>query len=458
MEKGNAKHEIRVEDYHMKRMLIMSLPIFFELFLQLLVGNVDQIMISRYSQNAVAAIGNANQIVGILIMFLNIMGSGTTIVLARFLGAGNKEKVAETCTVSLGMIGILGVVAGIVLTVFHKPIYQLMNVPTEIMQDACDYLYIIGFGIVFQAVYIGFGAFLRSYSMNSEITAISIVTNVMNVVGNAIFIYGMFGMPKLGIVGVALSTNISKAAGMLLIIFVFVKKLGVKLSLSYLRPLPTDTIKKILAVAIPSGAENLSYNFSQMVVLTVINIIATGVGTYVISTKVYVGMAANVAYIYSVAIASAMQVVIGYLVGADRKDLIAKKVWTVQLIATLASVGVCTVLYFNSDLFFSLFTSDSSVLVLAKQVLFVEIFLEIGRSINIVMVKALIATGDVKFPVICGIVCQWLVAALFSYIFGIVCGLGLVGVWIALALDECVRGFIYVVRFKMGKWRKLQGV
>ena len=88
--------------------------------------------------------------------------------------------------------------------------------------------------------------------------------------------------------------------------------------------------------------------------------------------------------------------------------------------------------------------------------LLVEIILEIGRSINIVMVKALIATGDVKFPVICGIICQWIVAALFSYILGIVCDLGLVGVWIALAMDECVRGFIYLIRFRRAKWMQMK--
>lgn len=456
MEQETKNLQINVEDYNMKRMVVMSIPIFVELFLQLLVGNIDQIMISRYSQEAVAAIGNGNQIMSILIIFLNVVGSGTTIVLARFLGADNKEKVAETCTVSVAMLGILGFAASGVLVLFHMPIYQLMNVPQAIIGEASEYMSIIGWGVVLQALYIGFGAILRSYSMNKEITIISFVMNILNVIGNAILIYGLFGMPRLGIAGVAISTNISKLAGLLIIILVFVKKLGVKLSVKYLKPLPTETIGKILAVAIPSGMEGLSYNLSQMVVLGVVNTIGMTVGTYVISTKVYVGMAANVAYIYSVAIASALQVVTGYLVGADRKDLIAKKVWMVQLAATVISVGISIILYFNSDLFFGLFTQDSNILTLAKQVSLVEIFLEIGRSINIVMVKALIATGDVKFPVACGIVCQWLVAALFSYILGSVLGLGLVGVWIALAMDECVRGFIYLIRFKLGKWKRFQ--
>lgn len=447
--------EINIDEYTMKKMVFMSIPIFIELFLQLLVGNVDQIMISRYSQNAVGAIGNGNQIMSILIIFLNVMGSGTTIVLARFLGANNKEKIAETCTASIFMLTILGFVASFILVVFHMPIFRLMNVPEEIMKDASSYMSIIGFCVIVQAVYIGFGAILRSYAMNSEITVISFIMNILNVIGNAILIYGLFGLPSLGIVGVAISTNISKCIGLLIIIMVFCKKLGIRLSVKYLRPLPKDTIGKILSVAIPSGAEGISYNMSQMVVLGVVNTIGGVVGAYVINTKVYVGMAANVAYIYSVAIAGAMQVVIGYLVGAGRKDLVARKVWTVQLVATVVSVGISIILYFQSDLFFGMFTQDERVLTLAHQVLLVEIFLEIGRSINIVMVKALIATGDVKFPVACGIVCQWVVAALFSYLLGIVLDLGLVGVWIALAMDECVRGFIYVIRFKMEKWKTM---
>lgn len=448
--------EIRIEDYTMKKMVWMSVPIFIELFLQLLVGNVDQIMISHHSQNAVAAIGNANQIMSILIIFLNVMGSGTTVVLARFLGADNKQKIAETCTASVFMLTILGLLASMILVGFHRPIFLLMKIPEDILEDACSYMSIIGFCVIIQAVYIGFGAMLRAYAMNKEITIISFIMNIINVIGNGVLIYGLLGLPALGIVGVAISTNLSKCIGLVLIILVFVKKTGIRLSFGYLKPLPVDTIGKILAVAIPSGAEGISYNLSQMIVLGVVNTIGTAVGTYVITTKVYLGMAANVAYIYSVAIAAAMQVVVGYLVGAKRKDLVAKKVWTVQLVATVVSVSVSIILYFYSDLFFGMFTEDERILQLAHQVLLVEIVLEIGRSINIVMVKALIATGDVRFPVICGIICQWIVAAFFSYIFGIVCNLGLVGVWIALAMDECVRGLIYLIRFHRAKWMHMK--
>lgn len=443
---------IDVSKYDMKRMTIMSIPIFIELFLQMLVGNIDQIMISRYSEGAVAAIGNSNQIMNILIIFLNVMGSGTTIVLARYLGAGNKKKVAETCTASLFMMGILGILAGFIVVALHTPIFRAMNIPDEVLPDASKYMSIIGICIVVQALYMTLGAILRAYSMNGVITAISFIMNIMNVIGNAILIYGLFGMPKLGIAGVAISTNISKCAGLIIMILFFCWKVKIKVSIKYLRPLPIETIKKIMQVAIPSGAEGISYNISQMVILGVINTF----GTYVINTKVYASMIANVAYIYSIAIAQALQVVIGYLVGAGRKELVNRKVWMVQVVATVVSVSLSIIVYFNSDILFRLFTNDERVLALAHKVMLVEIFLEIGRSVNIVMVKALIAAGDVKYPVVCGIIFQWLVAALFSYILGSICGLGLVGVWIAMAMDECIRGLMFVIRFKSEKWKQMK--
>ena len=86
--------------------------------------------------------------------------------------------------------------------------------------------------------------------------------------------------------------------------------------------------------------------------------------------------------------------------------------------------------------------------------MFVEIFLEIGRTINIIMVSSLQAAGDIKFPVTLGIISNWTVAVVLSYVFGIVLDFGLVGIWWAMAIDEILRGVIFIFRFKSGAWRK----
>ena len=109
-------------------------------------------------------------------------------------------------------------------------------------------------------------------------------------------------------------------------------------------------------------------------------------------------------------------------------------------------------LFINSDLVFGIFTDNPEILALGKKILFLEFFLEFGRSINNILTRSLIAVGDVKTPMIVGITGQWLIAFSFSYVLGKEMGLGLPGIWIAMALDECTRALIYVVRFGKRKW------
>ena len=93
------------------------------------------------------------------------------------------------------------------------------------------------------------------------------------------------------------------------------------------------------------------------------------------------------------------------------------------------------------------------MIALGKQIMFIEIFLELGRTFNLVIIRSMHAAGDIKYPVTIGIISMWGVAALLSYIFGIVLGMGLVGVWIAMAMDELLRGVLVYRRWKRGKWR-----
>ena len=85
--------------------------------------------------------------------------------------------------------------------------------------------------------------------------------------------------------------------------------------------------------------------------------------------------------------------------------------------------------------------------------MFIEFFLEIGRTANIVLTKCLVAVGDVLFPVTIGIIFMWLIAVLVGYYFGVHLGMGLVGIWVAMTIDECMRGILFVIRFKSGRWK-----
>lgn len=431
-------------------LLKLSWPILLELLLQILVGNVDQLMISHYSQPAVAAIGNANQIINIVIILLTVTSTANTILLSQYLGARNNLKIAEICTVSLVLNALFSLITSVVLLLFGKTLLQWLQVPVDILEEASLYLKIVGGGIILQGIYFSLVSSFRGFSYIKMTLVVSIIMNIFHVGSNYVLIFGMGAIPALGVLGVSISTNLSKFLGLVILLVLFFRYLKIELSWRYLKPFPWDSAKKILSIAVPSGAETLSYQLSQTFIMKIVNVF----GLIVINTKIYVYIMAMFCYSYALAISAAMQIVMGYLIGEKNFGQVSTTVWKAIGIATLITGLITTTLYFNSDIVFRIFTDNEEILKLGQQIFFIEIFLEIGRAVNIVMVRALQAAGDIKTPVTVGIGGMWFIAVLGAYILGIVLNFGLVGVWIAMALDEIIRALIFIYRWQSGRWQQ----
>lgn len=434
-----------------KRVFQLSLPIFAELLLQLLVGNMDQFMIAHFGSAAVASIGNGNQVMNVVIIVLTTMSTASTILLTQHIGAGRTgEECDEIATVGMTVIAVFSFAVGLFLLLDPEVLFRLLRTPEDAFAGACLYTRIVGGGVLLQGLYIELCAILRSYTLLKEVVAVSVVMNLLNVAGNAILINGFFGLPQLGVTGAAISTDISKAVGLTLAYLTLKKKCPVRFSLRYLRPFPASTFRSLLGIALPSGSESLSYNASQTFILRFINLM----GTAAVSAKVYGSMLANIAYVYSIAAAEATQIILGYMIGAGKLKEVGPRVWSTIRIALAASELLTLVILIFCDPIYSIFTADPVIHQLGRQILYVEFALEIGRSINIVMVRGLTTAGDVWYPVTVGIFSMWLVSVGGSWLLGDVLGWGLAGIWIAMACDECLRGLLFTIRFQRGKWKE----
>ena len=133
-----------------RNLFLMSLPIFVELLLQLLVGNVDQMMVSRVSQPSVAAIVNANQIMNLVIIVLSMASTAVTVILSQYLGAQDEKNASRTCMVSIVLIGGVSLAASILVFAGHTPLYRAIHVPEEVFDEASLYLLIVGAFILVQ--------------------------------------------------------------------------------------------------------------------------------------------------------------------------------------------------------------------------------------------------------------------------------------------------------------------
>lgn len=434
-----------------RRVFMLSLPIFAELLLQLLVGNIDQLMISKLGSAAVAAVGNGNQVMAVVIFVLETTSAATTILLTQNLGAqSGEDSCNEVATVGLSVSALFSILIGLILLFLPHLLFELLRTPAEAFDGSCLYLKIVGGTVLIQGLYIQLCAILRSYTLLREVVVISVIMNLLNVIGNLLLINGWWGFPKLGIVGAAAATVLSKLAGLLLAVWVLYKKCPVRFSLRYLFPFPKETVRRLLGIALPLGTESLSYNVSQIFILRFINLM----GTTVIATKVYASMLANVSYIYTVAIAQATQIIVGYLMGAGKVEEASRRVWSTTRIALVISEFITLLLLLFCDPIYSLFTTDPAIHALGRQIILVELALELGRTINIIMVKTLTTAGDVWFPVAIGIFSMWTIAVFGGWLLGHSLSWGLVGIWVAMAFDECLRGILFTVRFRRGGWKK----
>lgn len=436
-------------------LLQMTWPVFIELLLQMLVGSIDQIMLSQYNETAVAAVGNANQIMTTLILSFNVICLAATIMLSQFLGAREMKKVEQIYTLAIGLNLIISLTLSTLLLFWVDGLLGIMKVPADAFAEAKSYLIITTLSLPCQALMLTFSAFLRAHAKMLIIMCSTGLINIINIVGNVVFIYGIGPFPRLGAAGAAISTSICRTAGMLFMMYAFFHAIpSVRISWKQLSPFPKNLLKRFLYIGLPSGGEGLSYNLSQSMSLIFVNMM----GTYAVTTRMYTIMFAQICYMLTSAVSQSTAIIVGYCVGAREFDQADKQNWRVlRLFAPITFILTVILALFARPLF-GMFSNDPQVITLGQKIFLVEILLELGRCFNIVLVRNLQAAGDVAFPVTIGICSQWIIGVGMAYLLGVHFGLGLVGIWLSFMLDENLRAVIFTIRWKKGRWRHIESI
>ncbi len=431
------------------RLLKLTWPIFIESLLAVLIGNMDAVMLSHYSENAVGAIGNANQLLGLLVVALNIIASATGIVVAQYLGAKKYSDINKIYSVAFFFNLILSVILSLSLLLFCDPILSILNIPQQMYADSKRYLMLVGGFLFLQGCLNVFAQIARSNGHTKYGMYVAIIINILNISLNYLFLYGPLEKLGFGANGVAVGTVLSRSIGLGIFIYIFIKHIDGEISVRYLRPFPKDMLTKMLRIGLPSTGENISYSLSQLAMLSFINTM----GPIAVNVRVYSWLLSSFAWLFSGSISSATVIVVGHLVGSGNYDAAYKRVVKTLPAAISFSLIITITMYIFSPIAFGIFTDNPKVLALGATVLFVDIFVNIGRSVNLLVIQSMRAAGDVAFPTIMGVLSMWGIAVLFAYILGVRLGWGIMGVWVAMAMDEWLRSIISLIRWKMGGWR-----
>lgn len=431
-----------------RQLAMLSVPIFIETLLIMMLGAVDTFMLSRYSDESVAAVGVVNQIVMLAFLVFEVINLGTSVICSQYLGAGLKGRIPSVVMVALLTNLLLGLAVSGVLYFGDEMILRAMGLNEVLLPYGTAYMRIVGAFAFFQALSMTLSAALRADNLAIYPMAVTFIVNIVNIFGNYTLIFGKFGMPALGVEGAAISTATCRGIAMLLLFIVVRRTIVKRIPWNVFVKFPWRELKNLLRVGLPSAGEQVSYSSSQMVITYFINML----GVEALATRTYCVNLIMFAYLFCISIALGGAICIGHLVGHGRTRgafLLGKLVMRLSIIIT-ASLSL--LLAIAGPWVMPLLSSNPEIISLGCTILWIDVLLEFGRPTNIFATNALRAAGDVNYPFYVGVVVMWSVAVVAAYFAGIVFGLGLVGMWLAFACDENIRGVVFIRRWYSMKW------
>ena len=428
----------------------MVVPIFIETLLIMMLGAVDTIMLSQYSDESVAAVGVVNQIVMYAFLLFEVINIGTSVLCSQYLGAKMQKNMVQVVGVALLFNLVVGLLISAILHYGATTLLGWMGLRPELLKYGIGYMQIVGAFAFFQAISFTISASLRSANKAIYPMLVTVLVNIMNIIGNYSLIFGKWGMPALGAEGAAISTSVARGVSMVVLFVILFRKHIPRFPLNYFRPFPWVELKNLLKVGLPSAGENMSYSFSQVVITYFINIL----GNNALATRTYTVNIVMFVYLFAIAMAQGGAISIGHLVGQKKiraAYLLGKYVMRLSILVSLVLSCVWAA---SGHFIFSMLTDNQEIIKMGVTIMLVDIIVEIGRAVNIYATNALRSAGDVNFPFYVGVAVQWTVSVGFSYLFGIHWGWGLVGMWCAFLLDENIRALLFVKRWNSMRWAK----
>lgn len=436
--------------YQDQSLFSITWPLFIEISLHMSVGILATLILSGYSDHAVAGVGVANQIMNIFILIFNVTAIGATILIGQNLGANRIKDARSFARSAFGLNFWIGILMTIVVIIFGGTFLKFYGLSGEVFQYALTFLAVSGLSLCFEAVALALSAILRSHGHTRETMFVTIIMNVISIIGFFIAINGLFGIPVTGVIGVSVTIIIARIFLVIALLYFVYKRLAIKFKLQDLIKIDKSNTKQLMSIGIPSAGEQLSYQLSQVVITSFVAII----GDAALAARVYILNISMFCFMFSMAISQGTQILVARYIGAKLYEKTLKRGLKTLRIAFLVALVISFIIAFTGKSLLSIFTEDPMIIAVAIPVLWAIIFIEPGRAVNMVLMGSLKSVGDVKFPVVIGIISMWGIAVVLSYVFGIGLGLGLLGIWLAQGVDEWFRGIFAFRRWKSQPWLK----
>ena len=430
----------------------LIVPLIIEQILAVSIGIADTVMVSSAGEAAVSGISLIDSINVLLISFFTAIATGGAVITTQYIGSKQPEKARSSAQQLEVAVTVSALFLMVFCIVLRRPLIRLIfgSIADDVMANADIYFLISAISYPFLAIYNAGAALFRSISDSKTPMLISTLMNVLNVIGNAILIYGFV----MGAAGAALATLASRVIGAVIITgMLFSRKRTIYLeSFRGYRP-HKEMIGRILGLGLPNGFENSMFQLGKLLVASIVSTF----GTTAITANAVANNIVSLQVIPAAAIGTAMMTVVGTCKGAGLNDEVkryTKKLMIYGYIAIEVMIVFTLVIGQPVISFYELSEETASLA-------WVMFFIHSVAAVLVwppafVMPNALRAAGDVKYTMIVSIIFVFIFRVGFSWLLAIYLGYGVTAIWIAMAIDWVFRGLFFTVRFLRGKWQKIQ--
>ena len=429
----------------LKKLLI---PLIIEQILMSLMGTADTMMVSNVSEAALSAVSLVDSINVLITYLLSAMATGGAIVCSQYIGHKQETNANRAGRQLMVSVTVVSVVFMVVLLLTKAPLLQLIygTVSDEVMECSLTYFTITVLSYPFVALNYGSAALFRASGNSRLPMTVSVISNLLNIAGNAILIFGF----RMGVAGAALSTSVSRAFAAIVMLY-FQHRPGQVITFdAYLAFRPDfSLIRRILAIGIPTGVENCTFQLGKLLVQSTVSTL----GTNSMAVQAIVAQIELFTSMPGMAIGIGLVTVVGQCIGAGRQDearyyvkkLTALSFLSVALFSAL-SLLLCRPITSMAGM------SPENAAETFRIILIIACVKPFIWSLGFTPAYGMRAAGDVTYSMIVSTATMWILRVGVCWYLCRYAGFGVLGVWIAMFSDWTARAVLFTIRFLKNKW------
>ena len=432
-----------------KEIVRLALPIALQQFMTALVGACDAIMLGKLSQDAMSAVSLATQVTFVFNLFMFAFMAGENMFVAQYYGKGDYTGISQVFSLVTKICGCIAVVFLAGTLFFPEQLMRILTNEETLIVLGSEYLRVIGISYVFSGIAQTFLAIMKNCGAVNMSTLINGVMVILNIVLNAVFIFGLFGFPKMGIKGAALATVLATIVQFLWSVgYVLCRIRAVKFSL---RSCEKKLFGRFWQKAVPLLINNLAWGIG----FSMYSVIMGHLGTDAVAANGIANISKNLVVCFCLGLGNAGSIIVGNRLGADRLKEAKEAGGTLTRTAIIAGIVSGLVLIVLSPFITKMVDLTPTARGYLQKMLLICSYYIAGKSVNCMTIGGIFAAGgDSKFGMLCDSVTLWCITVPLGCICAFILKLPVMVVYFVLNLDEIIKLPVVYKHYKKYKWIK----